>query len=143
MVIQRKLTALDNLSEKIPPRRDKSQSLALIGRTKVAQGLGFVEYVTDQVDGSCNLTHRMMFGGCTLYLDGKVVALICDDQLFVKPTRAGREFIGNVVEAPAYPGAKNSFLIKDQIEDGDWLTILLTVTAADLPVPKPRKKRPL
>ena len=83
----------------------------------------------------------MMFGGCTLYLDGKVVALICDDQLFVKPTRAGREFIGNVVQAPAYPGAKNSFLIEDQLEDGEWLTNLLTVTAAELLAPKPRKKK--
>ena len=107
----------------------------------MAQGLEFVEYVTHQVDGSCNLTHRMMFGGCTLYLDGKVVALICDDQLFVKPTNAGREFIGNVVEAPPYTGAKNSFLIEDQIEDGEWLTKLLTVTAAELPTPKPRKKK--
>ena len=107
----------------------------------MAQGLEFVDYVTDQVDDSRNLTHRMMFGGCTLYLDGKVVALICDDQLFVKPTRVGREFIGNVVEAPAYDGAKNSFLIEDQIEDGEWLTNLLTVTAAELPLPKPRKKK--
>ena len=108
---------------------------------RVAQGLEFVNYVTDQVDDSCNLTHRMMFGGCTLYLDGKVVALICDDQLFVKPTKAGRAFIGNVVEAPPYTGAKNSFLIEDQIEDGERLTNLLKVTAAELPVPKPRKKK--
>ena len=107
----------------------------------MAQGLEFVEYITDQVDDGCNLTHRMMFGGCTLYVDGKVVALICDDQLFVKPTGAGREYIGNVVEAPAYPGAKNSFLIEDQIEDGDWLTNLLTVTASELPAPKPKKKK--
>jgi TfoX/Sxy family transcriptional regulator of competence genes len=107
----------------------------------VAQGLEFVEYVIDQVDISCNLTHRMMFGGCTLYMDGKVVALICDDQLFVKPTTAGREFIGNVVEAPAYTGAKNSYLIDEQIEDGDWLTSLLTLTAAELPAPRPRKKK--
>lgn len=106
----------------------------------MAQGLEFVEYVTDQVDDGCNLVYRMMFGGCALYLDGKVVALICDDQLFVKPTRAGREYIGNVVEAPAYPGAKDSFLIEDQIDDGEWLTKLLKVTAADLPAPKPRKK---
>lgn len=107
----------------------------------MAQRLEFVEYVTEQVDDSCNLTHRMMFGGCTLYLDGKVVALICDDRLFIKPTRAGREFIGDVVEAPAYPGAKNSFLIEDQIENRDWLTKLLTVTAAELPAPRPKKKR--
>jgi TfoX/Sxy family transcriptional regulator of competence genes len=107
----------------------------------MAQGLEFVEYVIDQVDDNCNLTHRMMFGGCTLYLEGKVIALICDDQLFVKPTRAGRAFIGNVVEAPAYPGAKNSFLIEDQIEDGEWLTKLLEITAGDLPPARPRQKK--
>jgi len=107
----------------------------------VAQGLEFVEYVADQVDDGCDLTHRMMFGGCTLYLDGKVVGLICDDQLFVKPTNAGREFIGNVVEALPYTGARSSFLIEDQIEDGEWLTKLLKVTAAELPVPKVRKKK--
>ena len=107
----------------------------------MAQGLEFVEYVMDQVEDNCKLTHRMMFGGCTLYLDGKVVALICDDQLFVKPTPAGREFIGDVVEAPAYPGARNSFLIEDQIENGEWLTKLLTVTAEALPAPRPKKKK--
>jgi TfoX/Sxy family transcriptional regulator of competence genes len=107
----------------------------------VAQGLEFVEYVIDQVDDSCKLTHRMMFGGCTLYMDGKVVALICDDQLFVKPTKAGKELIGNVNEAPAYPGAKKSFLIEDQLEDRDWLTGLLRVTAAELPVPKLKKRK--
>ena len=107
----------------------------------MAQGLEFVEYITDQVDDSCNLTHRMMFGGCTLYLDGKVVGLICDDRLFVKPTKAGRELIGTVVEAPAYPGARDSFLVEDGLEDGDWLTKLLTVTAAELPPPKTRKKK--
>ncbi len=99
------------------PKADIAQSLRgdLLqeqdGRTRVAQGLEFVEYVTDQVDDSCNLTHRMMFGGCTIYLDGKVVALICDDQLFVKPTRAGREFIGPVVETTAQQSRMKSFLI--------------------------------
>jgi len=107
----------------------------------MAQGLEFVEYIKDQVAGSCDLSHRMMFGGCTLYLGGKVVALICDDQLFVKPTNAGREFIGNVVEAPAYPGAKNSFLVEERIEDGEWLAELFEVTAAELPAPKPKKNK--
>lgn len=101
----------------------------------------FVKFVVDQIDDSCGMSYRMMFGGCTLYSNGKVVALICDDQLFVKPTQAGRAFIGDVVEAPPYPGAKNSFLIQDKIEDGEWLTELIQLTAAELPVPKPRKKK--
>ncbi len=107
----------------------------------MAQGLEFVEYVKDQVGEGCNLSHRMMFGGCALYLDSKVVALVCDDQLFVKPTEAGRNFIGSVIEAPPYPGAKNSFQIEEQIEDGEWLTKLFRLTARELPMPKPKRTK--
>lgn len=107
----------------------------------MASDIEFVKFVSDQIDESCEVTYRMMFGEYALYSKGKVVALICDDQLFVKPTDAGRSYIGEVVEAPPYPGAKNSFLIGDQIEDGDWLTQLITLTEAALPAPKPKKKK--
>ena len=33
-----------------------------------------------------NLTAKKMFGEAALYLDGTVVAFICDDTLFIKPT---------------------------------------------------------
>ena len=82
-----------------------------------------------------------MFGGTTLYSKGKVVALICDDQLFVKPTDAGRQYIGDVTEAPAYEGSKNFFLVEDEIDDPEWLTGLITVTERELPRPKPRRKK--
>ena len=83
----------------------------------------------------------MMFGEYALYSNDKVVGLICDNQLFIKPTVAGRSFIGDVVEAPPYPGAKNSFLISDEIDDSEWLTELVRLTEAELPKPKPRKKK--
>ncbi|MCK7502621.1 MAG: TfoX/Sxy family protein [Comamonadaceae bacterium] len=35
-----------------------------------------------------------MFGEYAIYLDGKVVALVCDNQFFVKPTDAGRALLG-------------------------------------------------
>ena len=103
--------------------------------------MDFVRFVVDQIDDSCDISYRQMFGGCTLYSRGKVVALICDDQLFVKPTEAGKSFIGDVVEAPPYPGAKLSYLIQDQVEDRDWLTQLIALTEKELPIPKPRKKK--
>ncbi len=56
----------------------------------MASDLNFVEFVADQIDASGDITYRKMFGECALYSKGKVVALICDDQLFVKPTDAGR-----------------------------------------------------
>ena len=99
----------------------------------------FIDFVLDQV--ASDVSYRHMFGGTTLYLNGKVVALICDNQLFVKPTDAGREYIGMVVEAPPYEGAKNSFLIEDEIEDAEWLTGLFAVTEKALPAPRPKRKK--
>jgi len=107
----------------------------------MAVDLEFVNFVVDQIDDACEVTHRMMFGGCTLYSKGKVVGLICDNQLFIKPTESGRAFIGDVVEAPAYEGAKMSFLIEGGVEDRQWLTELITLTEEALPAPKKKKKK--
>ena len=101
----------------------------------------FVKFVADQIADSCEISYRKMFGEYALYSKGKVVALVCDNQLFVKPTEAGRAFIGDVVEAPPYPGARLSFLIEDKIDDGEWLTELITLTEKELPKPKPKSKK--
>ena len=99
----------------------------------------FVEFITDQLRPECEASARAMSGEYALYSKGKVVALICDNQLFVKPTDAGRAHIGDCVEAPAYPGARMSFLIEDEIEDREWLSELIGITERELPEPKPKK----
>jgi len=107
----------------------------------MASDLSFVEFVVDQLDEDRAVTYKRMFGEFGLYSDGKIFALICDDRLFVKPTEGGRAFIGEVVESPPYPGAKPSFLIEDQIEDPQWLSELVRITARELPAPKPKKRK--
>jgi TfoX/Sxy family transcriptional regulator of competence genes len=102
--------------------------------------LDFVQFVADQIDERCGISYRKMFGEYALYSQGKVVALICDNQLFVKPTDAGRSFIGEVTEAPPYPGARLAFLIEDEIEDGEWLSRLISLTEKELPPPRPKAK---
>ena len=106
----------------------------------MASDLSLVEYVVDQFAEDCGVTYKKMFGEFGLFSDGKMFAMICDDRLFVKPTEGGRAFIGDVVEAPPYPGAKPIFLIEDQIDDAEWLSELVRITTRELPVPK-RKKR--
>jgi TfoX/Sxy family transcriptional regulator of competence genes len=82
-----------------------------------------------------------MFGEYALYSDGKVVALICDNQLFVKPTESGRALIGDVKEAPPYPGAKMYFLIEEKVDDREWLSELIRITTKELPEPELKKKK--
>jgi TfoX/Sxy family transcriptional regulator of competence genes len=101
----------------------------------------FVVFIVDQMGNAGTITYKKMFGEYAIYCNGKVVALVCDNQLFIKPTESGRSFIGDVVEAPAYPGAKPGFLIKDGFEDREWLSELIGITARKLPEPQPKKRK--
>lgn len=105
--------------------------------------LSTIDYLLDQLSGQPNMRARKMFGEYTLYCDEKVVALVCDDTLFVKITAAGKEFVGKYYdEGFAYPGAKASMKIDgDRVEDRAWLRELIALTAAALPVPKPKKRK--
>ena len=107
----------------------------------MASDINFIKFIVDQIENSGSIRYRKMFGEYAIYCNDKVIAVICNDQLFVKPTQAGRSFIDNVVEAPAYPGAKPSFLIEDQLEDSEWLCELIALTEKELPKPKPKKKK--
>ena len=84
-----------------------------------------------------------MFGEYALYCGDKVVALVCDDTLFVKITEAGMVFVGErYVEGAAYPGAKPSMVIDmDMAEDREWLCELICLTEEQLPQPKPKKRK--
>jgi len=101
----------------------------------------FVDFVIDQMGNAGKIRYRKMFGEYAIYCDEKVVALICDNRLYVKPTAGGKAFIDNVVEAPAYPGAKMSYLIEDQFENRDWISELIRITARELPLPRPKRSK--
>lgn len=102
-----------------------------------------VDYILEQGANAGALSAKKMFGEYGLYCDGKIMAFICDDQLFIKPTEAGRAYLGDVTEAEAYPGSKMYFLIDgERWDDADWLGGLIRITADDLPAPKPKKAKP-
>jgi DNA transformation protein and related proteins len=100
-----------------------------------------IEFLLDQLGALSDVRVRPMFGGHVLYHQEKVVALIGDDQLFVKITDPGKAFVGDSYEeGAAYPGAKPSMVIgADVIEDDARLCELIYINAEALPMPKPRK----
>ena len=107
----------------------------------MASDLNFVEYVRDQINEAGQVSFKKMFGEYAIYCNEKVVALVCDNQLFIKPTDGGRSMIGNVVESPPYSGAKPYFLIGEKLDDRHWMTNLIQLTASELPTPKPKKSK--
>ena len=101
----------------------------------------FVKFVAGQIDEAEAISYRKMFGEYGIYSRDKLVALVCDNQFFVKPTAGGRAFVGAISEASPYPGAKPCFLIEDQLDDKAWLVQLIRLTAQELPAPKPKKPK--
>ena len=101
-----------------------------------------VEYLLRQATSAGTVSTKPMFGEYGVYVDGKMIGSICDDQLYVKPTASGRLRAEPVSEAPPYPGAKPHLLIEaNRWDDAEWLGDLLRVTAAELPTPKPRNPK--
>lgn len=82
-----------------------------------------------------------MFGEYAIYVRGKVVALICDNELYLKPTAAGRALLGTPVEAPPFPGAKQYFVVGEYLDDPAFLAELFRATEAEVEPPKRKGRR--
>jgi TfoX/Sxy family transcriptional regulator of competence genes len=105
----------------------------------MSSNMDTVQFICDQAGLGAQLSYRKMFGEYALYIDGKVVALVCDDQLFLKPTAEARAYLGTVVEAPPYKGAKDFYLLSSVLDDPERLGAVLSLTATVLPAPKPKR----
>ncbi len=128
-----------------------------------------MDFLTDQLGGLSDIRYKKMFGEYALYYNGKVVALVCDDQLFIKPTDQGLLFIARrlfgdelkfeklseskkvkaiedartQVENPPYPGGKMWYLISGDLwDDREWMCGIVKLTASLVPYPKLKKKKP-
>ena len=109
----------------------------------MATDQGFVDYVAEQAQLGSALSFKRMFGEYGVYLDGKVIGFICDNSLFVKPTKATDKITQALPQRPPYPQAKPYPVADELLDDSDALKSLLVQTAQDLPAPKPKKAKPI
>ena len=109
----------------------------------MASDQAYVQHVCDQLRGVGDVTYRKMFGEYGVYVGAKMVGLVCDNQLFLKPTPEGRTLLGSPPEGAPYPGAKPHFMLDEHLDDSALLSEAFRVTEAALPMPKPKtpKKR--
>ena len=105
----------------------------------MASKADFVEYIADQCSGAGEIVTKKMFGDYAIYCNGKIFGLICDDCLYLKPTKAARVLLREDVLRPPYEGAKDYFYIAD-VDDRDYLSMLVSETCKELPEAKKRKR---
>jgi len=97
----------------------------------------FLGYVLEQAGLGDALAAKPMFGEYSLYLDGLFLAVVADNQLFLKPTAEARALLPSPVEAPPYPGASPWLQVDEALDEPGLLRRLFRTTSAALPPPKP------
>ena len=100
----------------------------------------FVDYVAEQLALGPRLSLKKMFGEYGLYVDGKIVALVCDNSLHVKPSSASARLHPDLPTRPPYPGAKPYPVADELLDDPDGLRTLIVETATLMPAPKVTKR---
>ena len=108
----------------------------------MASSQSTMDYLLDILSDSRQVTSRRMFGEYCVYYAGRPVGLLCDNQLFLKPSDAGKQLMKHAEEGAPFPGARPHLRITaDDWDDRAWMNALVRATFDSLPPPKLPKQR--
>lgn len=94
-------------------------------------------YILEKLGNTSRFSTRAMFGEYALYADNKVVALICDDLLYVKICPASQILEKECEKDSPYPGAKPYYVIsEEQLTSLTQLPEILFAVAKSQPAKK-------
>ena len=99
----------------------------------------FVRFVCGQLADAGKITCKRMFGEYGLWCDGRFFATIEDGMLCLKITDAGHAMLPDAEVVEPHEGAR--FLYVAELDDRAFLAELVRRTCAELPAPKPRRKK--
>jgi TfoX/Sxy family transcriptional regulator of competence genes len=101
-----------------------------------------IEFILSKLRDRSRFSARAMFGEYALYADGKVVALVCDDLLYVKILPASQALGRLCDKGEPYPGAKLHYLVEEgQLSTLENLPAILAAVAASIREKKTTAKR--
>ena len=99
-----------------------------------------IDFLLDQLSGCGPVTARKMFGEYCVYFAGKPVGLVCDNQLFLKPTPAVCALMPEPIDGMPYPKARSHLLVSaDLWDDRQSLCHWVRATYDALPAMSPPK----
>ena len=106
----------------------------------MATETSYALYIKDQLNGLGRVEVNKMFGEYGVYLEGKFVALLCDNVFYLKHIPQVAEHLTEVLEGPPYKGAKPWYII-EQTDDRQYLQQIVEITYHALPEPRLKKEK--
>ena len=97
----------------------------------------FVENLFRGMDG---FSMKRMFGEYGIYLQGRVLGFLCDEQILLLDTPTARKLLPDAERKELFPGSKLFIIFSDE-GNHHLLQSVAQAMWEELPVPKPRKGR--
>ena len=99
------------------------------------------EYVRDALSAAGDIVIKSMMGGYLVYLNGKLIGDICDNELFLKRTPTSDGMLAESELRYPYEGSKTLMHVFDSFDDKALILELLNGMYAELPDKKPKKAK--
>lgn len=104
----------------------------------MASSKEYLDFILEQLSQLEDVTYRAMMGECIIYYRGKIVGVIYDDRLLVKPVKSAVSLMPSATYELPYEGAKEMLLV-DNVDSKEFLTELFNAMYDELPAPKKKK----
>ena len=99
----------------------------------------YIEYVREIFSAAGDIVIKSMMGGYLVYLNGKLIGDICDNELFLKRTPTSDRLLADSELRYPYEGSKTLMHVFDRFEDKELIQKLLDGMYTELPAPKKKK----
>ena len=101
----------------------------------------FNEYVRESFSAAGDIVIKSMMGGYLVYLNGKLIGDICDNELFLKRTPTSDRMLADSELRYPYEESKSLMYVFDRFDDPDLIKELLEGMYAELPEKRSRKTK--
>ena len=125
----------------MPLTQRKVNRIAKSGFVEVIIVNEFIEYVRESFSTVGDIVIKAMMGGYLVYLNGKLIGDICDNELFLKRTPTSDRLLADSELRYPYEGSKTLMHVFDRFEDMALIAELLEGMYAELPEKKPKKAK--
>ena len=100
----------------------------------------YAQFVENQFRGLDGFSVRRMFGEYAIYLQGRVLGFLADEQILLQNTPTARKLLPDAELRELFPGSKLFILFADE-GNAHLLKSVSEAMWEELPLPKPRKSK--
>lgn len=101
----------------------------------------FNKFVREVFSAAGDIVIKSMMGGYLVYLNGRLIGDICDNELFLKRTPTTDKLLADSELRYPYEGSKTLMHVFDRFENTDLITELLEGMYTELPEKKSKKAK--